>query len=55
LMEWAIIKGNDPYLYGEKMKALLQGSARKQTGLAKIPNAREGWGFLCLADAFRIL
>ena len=53
LMEWAIIKGNDAYLYGEKMKALLQGSARALDGFATLPNEREGWGALCLAEAFR--
>lgn len=51
LMEWGIVKGNDPYLYGEKMKALLQGSARKLNGFDNLPNEREGWGALCVADA----
>ena len=50
-MEWGIVKGNDPYLYGEKMKALLQGSARKLNGFDNLPNEREGWGALCVADA----
>ncbi len=28
LMEWGIVKGNDPYLYGEKVKAYLRKGAR---------------------------
>ena len=24
LMEWGIVRGNDPYLYGEKVKAYLR-------------------------------
>ena len=28
LMEWGIIRGNDPYLYGEKVKAYLRRGAR---------------------------
>ncbi len=27
LMEWGIVKGNDPYLYGEKVKAYLRRGA----------------------------
>lgn len=53
LMEWGIVKGNDPFLYGEKMKALLQGSARVFDGFEETPNEKEGWGALCLANAFR--
>ncbi|MFR3971436.1 MAG: S8 family serine peptidase [Faecalibacterium prausnitzii] len=29
LMEWGIEKGNDPYLYGEKLKAYLRKGAKK--------------------------
>ena len=28
MMEWGIIKENDPYLYGEKVKAYMQRGAR---------------------------
>ena len=32
LMEWGIVKGNDPYLYGEKVKAYLRRGARQIPG-----------------------
>ena len=28
MMEWGIVRGNDPYLYGEKVKAYLRRGAR---------------------------
>ena len=29
LMEWGIVRGNDPFLYGEKVKAYLRRGARE--------------------------
>ena len=48
LMEWGIIKGNDPYLYGEKVKAYLRRGARELPGFAEYPNNQVGYGRLCL-------
>lgn len=50
LMEWGIIKGNDPYLYGEKVKAYLIRGARPLPG-EPVPSKKTGWGALCLADS----
>ena len=50
LMEWGIKRGNDPYLYGEKVKAYLISGARPIPGEA-VPSERQGWGALCLADS----
>ena len=36
LMEWGIIRGNDPYLYGEKLKAYLRRGARPFPGVKDI-------------------
>ena len=54
LMEWGIIKENDPYLYGEKVKAYLRRGARELPGFAEYPNGdhptcrcRYGHGCLC--------
>ena len=47
LMEWGIINGNHPYMYGEKVKAHLIKSARPLAG-EEVPNSRTGWGALCL-------
>lgn len=52
LMEWGIVRGNDPYLYGEKVKAYLIKGAVKLPGIKIYPNARIGWGALCLEDSF---
>ena len=52
LMEWGILQGNDPYLYGEKVKAYLRRGARPLRGERKLPNARVGYGKLCVAESF---
>ena len=48
LMEWGIVKGNDPYLYGEKVKAYLQRGAQVVKGGGERPNDRVGYGALCV-------
>lgn len=48
LMEWGIIRGNDPYLYGEKVKAYLRRGARSLPGYEQYPNEEVGWGTLCV-------
>lgn len=48
LMEWGIVRGNDPFLYGEKVKAYLRKGARPLRGETVYPNAKVGWGKLCL-------
>lgn len=44
LMEWGIVKGNDPYLYGEKVKAYLRRGARQIPGYERWPNGELGYG-----------
>ena len=51
LMEWGIVRGNDAFLYGEKVKAYLRSGARPVRGEAEYPNDRVGFGALCLADS----
>ena len=51
LMEWGIIRGNDPYLYGEKVKAYLRRGARELPGYDEWPNAQLGYGALCVRDS----
>lgn len=51
LMEWGIVRGNDPYLYGEKLKAYLIKGARAIPGEEELPDDRAGWGALCVADS----
>lgn len=42
LMQWGIVEGNDPYLYGEKVKAYLRRGAQPIRGETDYPNARVG-------------
>lgn len=51
MMEWGIVKGNDPFLYGEKVKAYLRRGARPLFG-GRYPDNRIGYGVLCLKDSF---
>ena len=51
LMEWGIVRGNDAFLYGEKVKAYLRSGARPVRGETEYPNDRVGFGALCLADS----
>ena len=51
LMEWGIVKGNDPYLYGEKVKAYLRKGARELPGFREYPNNQVGYGRLCLESS----
>lgn len=53
LMEWGIVRGRDPYLYGEKVKAYLRRGARRFSGRS-YPNPETGFGFLCLGDSFPV-
>ena len=52
LMQWGILLGNDPYLYGNKIKAYLWKGARPLPAQSVYPNPQLGWGALCLADSF---
>lgn len=54
LMEWGIIRGNDPYLYGEKVKAYLRRGARELPGFTEYPNPQVGYGALCARESLPI-
>lgn len=47
LMEWGIVRGNDRFLYGERLKAALIRGARPLAGIPVRPDSRIGWGTLC--------
>ena len=51
LMQWGIVNGNDPYLYGEKLRASLHRGARPLSGFRKYPNEVVGYGALCTAKS----
>jgi subtilisin family serine protease len=51
LMQWGIVDGNDPFLYGEKVKAYLQRGARPFPGITDYPNPLVGYGALCVEES----
>ena len=51
LMEYGIVRGNDPFLYGEKVKAYLHAGARQLPGYNIWPNDQVGWGALCVSES----
>lgn len=51
MMEWGIVNGNDPFLYGEKIKAYLIKGAKPLPGFKVYPNPQTGWGALCVRDS----
>ncbi len=51
LMQWGIIRGNDPFLYGEKVKAYLIRGARQLPARTDYPNPSIGWGVLCFRNS----
>ena len=50
LMEWGIVRGNDAFLYGEKLNAYLSKGAEPLAGAA-VPDTQTGWGRLCLKNS----
>ncbi len=54
LMEWGIVNGNDPYLYGQKVKAYLLNGARQISGVSEYPNSQVGWGALCVRESLPV-
>lgn len=51
MMQWGIVEGRDPFLYGEKAKAYLIRGARQLPGVSSYPNPELGYGILCLRDS----
>lgn len=51
LMQWGIIEGNDPFLYGEKVRAYLRRGAVRREARIGYPNPFVGYGALCVRDS----
>lgn len=51
LMQYGIVDGKDPYLYGEKIRVSLIKGARKLPFQQTQPSPLVGWGALCVADS----
>lgn len=51
MMEYGIVRGEDLFLYGEKLKANMIRGARRFDVPDAWPNERYGWGALCLSES----
>ena len=51
LMEWGIVREQDVFLYGEKLKANMIRGARRFDVPGEWPNELYGWGALCLENS----
>lgn len=51
MMEWGILKRNDPYLYGERLKYFLVVSANRSRTDITYPDPTWGYGEVCLSSA----
>ena len=51
MMEWGIVRGNDPFLYGQKLKSYLIKGSRKLPGFTRWPNEQAGCGALCVSES----
>ena len=50
-MQYGIVDGNDPFLYGEKVKAYLRYGAQPLPGITEYPNPLIGWGTLYVRES----
>lgn len=55
LMQYGLTDGNDPFLYGEKVKAYLQRGAQPLPAFREYPNPVVGYGKLCVGDSLPII
>ena len=51
LMEWGILRQNDRFLYGERLKAYIRSGANELFGVTGYPNPLIGWGTLCVEES----
>jgi len=54
VMEWGIVHGNDPFLYGQKIKAFLRRGAQRAANTV-YPSTQWGYGRLWLCDTMEAL
>ena len=54
-MQWGIVQGKDPFLYGDRLKYYLLKGARRNRPALNYPNETWGYGEVCAEDAFSIL
>ncbi|WP_242985465.1 S8 family peptidase [Vallitalea okinawensis] len=55
MMQYGIVNGNDPFLYGEKVKSYLISGARRDKVNLDYPNNTWGYGTLCLQNSIDVI
>jgi subtilisin family serine protease len=50
MMQWGIVQKNDPFLFGQRVKAFLKSGAKRKAGI-KYPDPSWGYGTLCLKSS----
>lgn len=53
IMEWGIVKGNDPYLFGSRVKYFLVTGSKRQRRDVSYPNQSWGYGEVCAYDSLQ--
>lgn len=51
MMQWGIVKKNDPYLYGQRLKYYLIMGSKKERRDISYPDSAWGYGEVCLYDS----
>lgn len=54
MMQWGIVKNNDPYLYGERLKYYLIIGAKKGRRDISYPDSAWGYGEVCAYNSIRV-
>ncbi len=54
LMQWGLIMGRDPYLYGQRLKYFLLKGARRTRTDVDYPGPTWGYGTLCVRNAIEV-
>ncbi|NFG61030.1 peptidase S8 [Clostridium botulinum] len=55
LLQWGIVKGNDPFLYGDRLKYYLSKGAKRDRTEVLYPDPNWGYGIVCAYDSLNLL
>ena len=55
IMQWGIVKGNDPYMFGQRLKYYLIKGAKRRRIDVTYPNPLWGYGEVCALDSLNLL
>ncbi|WP_286904189.1 S8 family peptidase [Clostridium sp. UBA1652] len=55
LLEWGIVRGNDPFLFGDRLKYYLSKGSKRERKEIVYPDPSWGYGTICTYDSLRLL